>query len=184
MSMRSRNRKNVWERLRESTEGPNVTLQVPRAWAEDLLRSIATALEVEDGGDGDMDIDMSHDEPDDDDLGGLSDNDEDDMPFSMGDDDVDPGFSSGDDDDDDMLTAGDEDDDDAPAPKGAKGRGRPPGVKNKKKDADDDDSDDDDEDKDEAIDPTSSVRPQTALGESRKRGPVLSTLVKPKARRR
>ena len=103
----SRRSNNVWESLRlwESEdedfldgdevggglpEGDNVRIELPRAWAEEFLRALVTALEIEDlGGEPDME-DEPHMEPDEDDMGGPDDGDT----------------------DDDLLPAGDDDDDD------------------------------------------------------------------------
>ncbi|HEU5118667.1 MAG TPA: hypothetical protein VFT74_18885 [Isosphaeraceae bacterium] len=142
-------RRNAWRRLMESTEGPNVTIQIPREWAEELMRALMTSLEIEDmDGEPDMEDDP-HAEPDEDDLGGI-------VPDMDGDDDDDgpPGFASGDDDDEPDFAAGDDDEEDDDS------------------DDDDDDDEDDDDEKDEAADYSrsggnpSGLRPQTALGES------------------
>lgn len=135
-------RTNAWNRLMESTEGPNVTVQIPREWAEELLRALATALEVEDMGDddglgdGEMGgMEVPHMEPDEDDLGGPSDGD----------------FDFGGGDDADLMRAGDSDEDeDEP-------------------EEEDDEEEDDEDEKDEAVDFAGSdrpTRPGTALGES------------------
>ena len=166
-------RKNIWERLQESTEGPTVTVALPREWAEELLHSLAQSLEMDDMGGDDAAMD---------DMGG------DDMDLDMG---MDGGDEGGPDEldfgGDDMMPAGDGDDeDDGGIVSPRKGPGRPPGSKNKPKDdggskkkpADDkkkapkkdDDKGDDDEDdtKDESAE-ADGFRPQTALGESVRR---------------
>ena len=80
--------RNSWSQLWESTEGPTVTLTLPRDLASQLLDALASALEM-DGADGDMPFDMGGDDSDDGiDLGG------DDTPLefgadSAGDDDID-----------------------------------------------------------------------------------------------
>lgn len=166
-------RRNIWEQIWESTEGPTVTVTIPRDHAESLLRVIAASLDQEmpdiDGDVGDDGDDLGLDSIDDLDIGGDGDDDdlqgppEDDMDF-------------------DFLPSGDDDDDDMGMPSGKKGPGRPPGAKNKKKDKgddddsdkdddkdDDDDSDDDDKDDDDDDSKDESAgeyRPQTALGES------------------
>jgi hypothetical protein len=159
-------RRNIWEQIWESTEGPTVTVTIPRELADALLQSLAAGLEQ----------DLPDDEAgDDEDLGSM-----DDLDFGGEDDSGGHANGMGDDDDgmgmDDMfdMPAGDDDDeegDDEPAPP-KRGPGRPPGAKNKKKDdggkkgppEKDDESDDDEEDKqDEAA---GDYRPQTALGES------------------
>jgi hypothetical protein len=113
-----------WHRLRESTEGPNVTIEIPREWAEELLRSLATALEIEDGGGEEPDMaGMAHMEPDEDDIGGIGDDDGDD---GVGELDFD--LPAGDDSEDDEEPAGDSDDED------------------------DDDDDDEDDETEEAVD--------------------------------
>lgn len=162
-------RRNTWKRLREGLEGPTVTVQLPREWAEELLSSLMTSLEMDDGeGDPDADLDMDMDA--DADMGGEMgpmeppDMDSDDE-FGGG-----GGFSAGEDDEPDFA-AGDDDDEEeeSPPPKAKK----PPEKskdkgKSKKDEPKKDDSDDDDE-KDEAIDFAGSgqnVRPKTALGES------------------
>ena len=101
----------LWEQLRESTEGPTVTLEVPRDVADQLLNMLATSLEVDDDGD-DMGMDM---EPDDDDFGGPPDGDEDDLGFSAGSESPDFGDDDDEEDDDDDSDddeSGDDDDDD------------------------------------------------------------------------
>lgn len=165
---RSNNRRgsSIWEQLRESTEGPTVNVSIPRELADALLRSLATALEIEDGGDPEMDDGMMSDD-------GMGDPDEDDGmggPDGMGaagnlgdgGDDMDdsPGFSSGEDD----MPAGDDDDEEP------------------EEDDDDeepeDDADDDDKKKED-------YRPETALGESRKRkGSLLSSIMVKRTHRR
>lgn len=154
-------RKSTWHRLMESTEGPTVTVQIPRMWAEELLRSLATALEMDDGmgaGDemgGDMDMGGEpHMEPDADDMGGPPDFDLDDM-FGGGDEaggEEKPEPPAGDSDDDDDSESDDDDDDE------------------------EDDDDDDEEEQDEAADYSKSggnpsgLRTQTAFGEMFRRG--------------
>lgn len=129
-------RTNVWQRLRESTEGPLVTVQIPREWAEELMRSLMTSLEIEDMGDEPDMEGEPHMEPDEDDLpGGMPDGDEDDG------DELD---FSGEDDDEPELAAGDDDDED---------------------DSDDDDDDEDETDEGVEAD-MDGGRPATALGES------------------
>jgi hypothetical protein len=161
-------RKNIWEQIWESTEGPTVTVTIPRDHAESLLQVLAASLEQDVGGDdmdgdGDMDLDSMHDL----DFGGDDDMAADD---GMGMDDMD--MPAGDDDDDmgPDFGVGDE-----PAPK--KGPGRPPGSKNKKKsddgekkkdkpkkdDGGDEKEKDDEDTKEEGA---GEYRPQTALGES------------------
>jgi hypothetical protein len=161
-------RRNIWEQIWESTEGPTVTVTIPRELADALLQSLAAGLEQElpgeDMGDdedlGSMDdLDFGGEEPDMDDMGGPPDGDEDDMGLGM-----------------DMPAGDDGDEDDEPAPPTKRGPGRPPGAKNKKKDdggkkkapTKDDDSDDDkDKDEEETKDEAAGdYRPQTALGES------------------
>lgn len=95
-------RKTAWDQLFESTEGPNVTVQIPRHIAEDLLRALSTALEIDDTGEepGDMGL---HIEPDEDDLGGPPDGDEDDIGAMLG-----MGGEEGD--DDALVPAGDDSD--------------------------------------------------------------------------
>jgi hypothetical protein len=138
----------LWEQLRESTEGPTVTLQVPRDVADQLLAMLASSLEVD--GDDD-DFDMMGDEPDGDDFGGPPDGDADDLGFGMDGGDEDGFPDLGDDTDDEP----DEDDDDDDS----------------EDDDDSDDDDEDDDDKDEAMDYSrsggdpSGMRPETALGE-------------------
>jgi hypothetical protein len=150
-------RRSIWERLHESTEGPTVTISLPREWAEELMRSLMTSLEIDDGA-GDPDMDDS----------GLDDMDPtSDMDAGFDDSDDEPGFSAGDEGDDvpDFAAGDDEDeeddDDDAPPPPPAKKKS-PAKGKEKSKEKDDDS---DDDDKDEATD-YGQVRPGTALGES------------------
>lgn len=147
----------LWEQLRESTEGPMVTLEIPREVADQLLAMLATSLEVDGDGDdmGDMDSD---------DFGGPPDGDEDDLGMpSFGDDDMFPGLGDESDDDD-----SDNDEDDEPFPPKKKGKS----DDDDSDDDDEDDEDDDDEDTDEAADYAhsggnpSGLRPQTALGET------------------
>lgn len=140
----------LWEQLNESTEGPTVTLQVPREVADQLLTMLASSLEMDDDMGGDdmgMDGDMGDDEfgppPPDDDAGGFSADD------GM------PDFAAGDDDDSDDEEDSDDDDSD-------------------EEEDDDDEDEDDDEETDEAADYAhsggnpSGLRTQTALGESRR----------------
>ena len=143
----------LWEQLNESTEGPTVHLELPRADADRLLNMLASSLEI-DGDIGGSD----HEEPDADDFGGPPDGDEDDMGLPMGPDQDDDGFAdfaAGDDDEDDSESDDDDSDDD--------------------EEEEEDDEDDDDEETDEAVDYRSSggnpsgLRTQTALGESRRR---------------
>jgi hypothetical protein len=134
-------RTNSWNRLMESTEGPTVSVQIPREWAEELLRSLAAALEIEDmgaedgeSGIGDMDIDPM--------MGGLDDM-EPEGPLDF-DTDTDDG-------EDEELPAGDDDEEDS------------------EDDDSDDDSDDDDDVEEEAVDFACSdrpTRPGTAFNES------------------
>lgn len=168
-----RRKRNIWESLYESTEGPTVTIQMPREWAETLLHSIAASLEMEGGEDGDFGM-GDHEEPDADDMGGPSDFDadngiEDDGDgFDMGasdDEEGGDGFSAGEDDEMDFA-AGEDDDDDEPAPAPKKKPAADKKPSKEKKPKDDDGEDDTDE----------SVRPQTALGESVKRKSHLSVL--------
>lgn len=147
-------RKNIWEQIQESTEGPTVTVTIPREFAEELLRSLAASLEQDmpDDGDGEDldsvgDLDFGDEGGDMDDMDDLQGPPEDDMDL-------------------DFMPAGDDDEeDDSGHPAGKKGPGRPPGAKNKKKDDGDDEEekDDDDDEKDESA---GAIRPQTALGES------------------
>lgn len=149
-------RNNIWEQIWESTEGPTVTVTIPRDHAESLLKMLAGALEqdIDDGGMGDEEEDLdSVADLDFDGPGGPPD--DMDMDFDMG--------------GDDELPAGDEDDeggDEGPPTK--RGPGRPPGAKNKKKSdgPEKKKDDDDDEDTKEESSDISDVRPQTALGES------------------
>ncbi len=117
-------RRSIWEQLRESTEGPTVTLQLPREVAEALLQQIAGALEVDDGGE--------MDDPGMDDVGageddftdGLDDgNDDEDIGFSAGGDEPDD-LPAGDDDEDEPEDDGD-DDKEPPKKKKAKESSRP-----------------------------------------------------------
>lgn len=156
----------AWRRLMESTEGPTVTVALPREWAEELLQSLAASLEMGDGLDGDMD---------DPDAGMDLDMDMDSGP-DMGDDDMGMGPGMDGDDGGELdFAAGEPDDDEPPAPPKKKGPGRPPGSKSKKKDAPKSkekpkDDSDDDEEKDENVDfsagPTDGFSPGTAFGES------------------
>lgn len=157
-------RRNIWEQIWESTEGPTVTVTIPRDHAESLLKVLAASLEEEmpdDMGmedDGDMDLDDL--DFGDDGEGG----DEDDMD-DMDMDDLDLDLPAGDDDSDMDM-------DGPPSPK--KGPGRPPGSKNKpkddggkKKEKEPKKDDSDDETTDENADCyEDGNRPQTALGES------------------
>lgn len=121
-------RRSIWEELDmyESSEGPNVTLSLPREVAEQLLGLISGALEIEGGGDegglddlgddmGDMDLggDMGMDPP-----GGDMTDDE-------------PEFGA----DDPLVPAGDDEEEDAPPPPPKK---RPSGDKKPEKKKDDD----------------------------------------------
>lgn len=161
-------RRNIWEQIWESTEGPTVTVTIPRDHAESLLKVLASSLEQDmpDDGMGDEDDDM-------DDMGDLDFGDGGDMQGPPEDDDMDLDMPAGDDGDDDDMFGDDE-------PK-KKGPGRPPGVKNKKKD-DDKKEKDDDSDDDTKEEGAGEYRPQTALGESAfsKLGRVLA---KPSRRR-
>ena len=132
----------LWEQLRESTEGPTVTLQVPRDVADQLLSMLATSLEVGDG-EGGM-------EPDADDFGGPPDGDADDMGM--------PPMDDGG--DEDMFDLGDDTDDDSDDDDSDDGD-----------DDDDDDDDEKDEAADYAHSGgnPSGLRPQTAFGESLRR---------------
>ncbi len=146
-------RRNIWEQIWESTEGPTVTVTIPRDHAESLLHILAASLEEEMpddmGGEDDLDSvdDLDLGDEGGDDLSGPP---EDDMDL-------------------DFMPAGDDDDEeDAAPPAGKKGPGRPPGSKNKKKDAPEKDDSDDEDDKDDEPKEESAgeYRPQTALGES------------------
>lgn len=103
-----------WRRLRESTEGPNVTVQLPRQWAEELMRALMTSLEIEDmGAEPDMEGEP-HAEPDEDDLpGGIPDMDaDDDVPAGFeSDEDEEPEFKAGEPEDDDDSDKESDDDD-------------------------------------------------------------------------
>ncbi len=130
----------LWEQLRESTEGPTVTLEIPRAVADELLAMLSTSLEVDDAESG---------EPDADDFGGPPDGDEDDVPdgFSIGDDDdMEPDFAAGADDDSDEDETDDDSDDD---------------------DEEEDDETDEAADYSRSGGNASGLRTQTALGEER-----------------
>ncbi len=150
-------RKNIWEQIQESTEGPTVTVTIPREFAEELLRSLAASLEQDMPDDGDGE-----------DLDSVGDLDFGDEGGDMGMDDLQGPPEDGM--DIDFMPAGDDDeeDDSSGPPAGKKGPGRPPGAKNKKKsdDGDDDDKDDKEEDDDEKDESAGAIRPQTALGES------------------
>lgn len=154
----ARRNRNIWEQIRESTEGPTVTVALPREYAEQLMQSLMQSLEMDDmGGEDDLDLGMTPGDDDgdepmpDDDMGELD-------------------FDGG-----DEMPAGDDDDEfDEPSPPKKKGppeKSKP--KKDDKKKSDDDDEDDDK--KDEASDYGSSgghangMRPQTALGESFRR---------------
>lgn len=157
----------TWRRLMESTEGPTVTVALPREWAEELMRSLMASLEM--GGD-DVDGEIGMDDMDDPGLDGM----DDDMGMDLavgGPDDIGLDDEPGDEPD---FAAGDDDEDDEPAPP-KRGPGRPPGSKSKPKAKGDDkkkksDEDDDDDEKDENVDfsqgPTDGFSPGTALGES------------------
>lgn len=100
--------RSIWERLTmESTEGPTVTISLPRELAQQLVGSLMGSLEL----DGDMGDGMADDgmglEPDADDIGGVPDGDADDVlaAFAGGD------AGAEDDDDPDPIPAGDDDDD-------------------------------------------------------------------------
>lgn len=104
----------IWERLFESTEGPTVTLRIPRQLAEDLLAAISIGIETSDSGD-DMELDLGPDMPGMD--GPDQDSDDEDAIVLFG----------GDDDDSDDDHDDDEDDEDestAPRPKTALGERR------------------------------------------------------------
>lgn len=151
-------RGNIWEQIWESTEGPTVTVTIPRDHAESLLKVLAASLEEE------MPEDDMDDEGDLDDMDDLDFGDGDDMQGPPEEDDLDDLDDMGDA-DLDFMPAGD--DDDEPAPK-KKGPGRPPGAKNKDKGDDDDsdkDEDDDDDKKDESME-EDGFEPSNALGES------------------
>lgn len=132
-------RRNIWEQIWESTEGPTVTLNLPRSVAEELLGMIASALEVEDmeGGD-DVGMDgLDGINPDLDDPAGGDDE------FGMGmDDGGELDFGAGDD-----VPAGDDDDDEPPPPPKKKSPPKKDGGEKKK----DDKPKDDDKDKKEAL---------------------------------
>ncbi len=149
-------RRSIWERLHESTEGPTVTISLPREWAEELLRSLMTSLEMEDGEGGmeDPDMDMGDDDADAD-VDGLPGMDDD----FLGDDEP-GGFSAGDEGDDvpDFAAGDDDDEDDAPTTPKKKAPAKKD-DKSKSKEKDDDDE------KDEGTE-YGQTRPQTALGES------------------
>lgn len=132
--------RSTWHRLMESTEGPTVTVQIPREWAEELLRAIATSLEIgdvgDDLGDGDLDgMDVPHMEPDEDDLGGPPDFD----------------FDGGDDDEGE-LPAGDDSDEEEP---------------DDEEEEEEDDEKDEAADYSRSGGNPSGLRTQTALGESK-----------------
>jgi hypothetical protein len=139
-----------------------VTVALPREWAEELMRSLMTSLEM--GGD-EVDAEVGMDDPDLD-MGMDMDADADldmDGPMDLGLDDE-PG-------DEPDFAAGDDDSEDEPAPK-KRGPGRPPGKSKPKKDDDKKKkpSDDDDDEKDETVDfsrgPADGFSPGNALGES------------------
>lgn len=96
-------RMSVWNMLRESVETPTVTVNMPKEWAHELMRSLAAALEIEDvANDTELDdTDGEHPEPDLDDVG-----------LSSGDDDEDDMFDEDDDEDDDSEDGDDEDEGD------------------------------------------------------------------------
>lgn len=152
-------RRNIWEQIWESTEGPTVTVTLPRDHAESLLKVLAVSLEqdmdgMDDDGEEDLDSVGDLDFGGEDDMGPDGDMDMDDMDMPAGDDDDDMGLDLG--------------DDEEMGPPKKKGPGRPPGSKNKKKsdkpDKGDDDKEKDDEDTKE--EGAGDYRPQTALGES------------------
>jgi hypothetical protein len=160
-----------WGRLMESTEGPTVTLNLPREWAEELLNSLMSSLELADGAD-EMDMGDPQDDMDADAGMDMTDGDADmDDPMADLDFDLDGGADQ---------PAGDLDDDSDDEPPAKRGPGRPPGKSKKKDDApkkkeppkkDDSGDDDDDEDeKDEDLDfsrgPADGFAPGIALGES------------------
>jgi hypothetical protein len=121
--------RSTWHRLMESTEGPTVTVQIPREWAEELLRAIATSLEIDDVGDdlgdGDLDgLDVPHMEPDEDDLGGT-----DDFEFGGEGDGLDDDEPAGDDDEDDSDDDDEEDDEKDEATDYSKSGGNPSGLR-------------------------------------------------------
>lgn len=139
-----RRNRNIWEWLEESTEGPSVTLTLPREVAEQLMSMLGSALEVDDmeGGD-DAEFGMAPPGGDDADI---------DIPFG----DIGDGGDMGEPDlgaDDDMMPAGDEDE---PAPP----KKSPPKPKKdggeKKKSDDKPKKDDKEKDKKESV--TESVR--------------------------
>lgn len=145
-------RRNIWEQIWESTEGPTVTVTIPRDHAESLLQILAASLEEEGA-------DEEGDEIDDLNFSGDAE-----LDLDGGDD------AGGDDSDLDLdMPAGDDDDEmfDEPSPP-KKGPGRPPGAKNKKKSEPekDDDSDDKEDEDDKKEESAGDYRPQTALGES------------------
>jgi len=106
-------RRNIWEQIFESTEGPTVSLQIPREVAEQLVEALQVALEIDDGADFD------------DDMGADDD-------FGM--DDVGDDFGPPDMGDDEMFPAGiDDEDEDEPAPKPKK-PAKKDGEKKDKKD--------------------------------------------------
>ena len=104
-----RNKRNIWEWLEESTEGPSVTLSLPREVAEQLLSMLGAALEVDDmegGGDDELGFDAGPPGGDDIDIpfGDIDDSNPSELDFGA---------------DDDMMPAGDDDDEPAgpPVPK-------------------------------------------------------------------
>lgn len=97
--------RSIWERLvRESSEGPTVTLTLPREVAQELMGILMGSLEMDLGGAGggedEIDVGMSGGEPDADDFGGPSDGDADDM-FGVDDLEAEPDDDSDDDDETD-----------------------------------------------------------------------------------
>lgn len=103
--------RSIWEHmLGESTEGPTVTVSLPREVAQQLVGMLMGSLELDGGGMGDgMDAGDGPMEPDEDDFGGASDGDDDDsdpLAALIGDDgegdlDLDPPGGPDDDDSDD-----------------------------------------------------------------------------------
>lgn len=107
-------RRSIWETLaEESTEGPTVTVSLPRELAQQLAGVLMGSLEMDGSGVGDEDDPPTgHREPDEDDFGGEPDGDADDadpLAALMG---------AGDDSDDD------DDTDEAPRPRTALGERR------------------------------------------------------------
>jgi hypothetical protein len=127
-------RRNIWENLWESTEGPSVTLTLPRSVAEELLSMIGAALEVDgmEGGDDELGFDAGP--PGGDDV---------EVPFGDLDDGGELDFGDG---EDDMPAGDDSDDEPPPAPK------KSPPKKDAEKKADKPKKDDDDsKDKKESL---------------------------------